>query len=75
MNREEKEIAIALGIAAVLAAVVCILSFQTCIIGFTIAITAGLWAYTWSKVFGEGVEELRKRQTQNHDKPRCITDS
>jgi uncharacterized protein (DUF697 family) len=62
MNREEKEMVIALGVAAVLAAVACILSFQVCVVSFATAITAGLWAYTWSKVFGEGLKEIRKRQ-------------
>jgi len=75
MNREEKEMAIALGVAAVLAAVACILSFQMCVVGFVTAIAASLWAYAWSKVFGEGLEEIRRRQTQSHDRPRCVADN
>jgi len=75
MNREEKEMAIALGVAAVLAAVACTLSFQMCVVVFVTAIAASLWAYSWSKVFGEGLEEIRRRQTQSHDRPRGVADN
>jgi membrane protein implicated in regulation of membrane protease activity len=75
MNREEKEAVAALSAAAVLAAVVCVLSFQTCVLFFMMAAAAGLWAYVWSKVFGEGLEEIRKRQMQSHDRSRCVADN
>jgi hypothetical protein len=75
MNKEEKEAAVALGVAAVLAAVVCILSFETCAVGFIIAVVAFLWAYTWSKIFGDVLEEVRRQQIQSHNKQRCVSDN
>jgi hypothetical protein len=75
MNKEEKEVVAVFGVTATLMAVVCILSFETCAIGTIIAITASLWAYVWSKVFGELLEEVRKQQIQSRNKPKCIADN
>jgi Flp pilus assembly protein TadB len=61
MNREEKEMAAALAVAIVGLAVVCILSFETCIIVFVIAATATLWTYTWG-LFGKLLQESAEQQ-------------
>jgi hypothetical protein len=84
MNREEKEMAVVLGVgvAVTLMAVVCILFFETCIISAIITITAiaaYLWVYVlskiFSKIFGELLEEVRKQQIHSHNKPKCVTDN
>ena len=69
MNKEEKEMAIALAIAVVAFVATCILSPHVCIIGSIIAVTATLWAFTWSKIFGELLRETKQQ------KPKCVTDN
>ncbi|MFZ8839836.1 MAG: hypothetical protein ACO2PM_13195 [Pyrobaculum sp.] len=45
MNKEEKEAVAVLGIAATVLAVLCILSFQKCIVALIFAVAASLWVY------------------------------
>ncbi len=75
MNKEEKEMSIVLGIATAVLSAVCILSFERCAVALVFATAAALWAFVWSKIFGEALEEVRKRQIQSHDKPRCVADN
>ncbi len=75
MNREEKEATIVLGIATAVLVAMCILSFERCAVVLVFATAATLYAFVWGKIFGEALEEVRKRQIQSRDKPRCVTDN
>jgi len=45
MNKEEKEAATVLGIAVTILAVLCILSFQECVVALIFAVAISLWVY------------------------------
>jgi hypothetical protein len=61
MNREEKEVVVAFVIAIDALAAVCILSFETCVTGFVIAVTVSLWTFAWI-LFGGLLREATERQ-------------
>jgi hypothetical protein len=61
MNREEKEMAVALVIAIAGLAAMCILSFETCAVAAVFVTAASLWAYAW-RLFGKLLQEATERQ-------------
>jgi hypothetical protein len=69
MNKEEKEMVIAFAIAVVVFVATCVLSPHVCIIGSIIAVATTLWAFMWTKIFGELLQETKQQ------KPKCVTDN
>jgi hypothetical protein len=72
MNREEKEMAIALGIPAAILTVLCVLSFGKCIVVSIFALAVGLYAAAWA-FFGKLLGEAVKRQeTESQQRSACV---
>jgi uncharacterized SAM-binding protein YcdF (DUF218 family) len=61
MNREEKEAVAVFGIAVTVLAVLCILSFERCIVALIFATATSLWAYAWI-LFGKLLLQMTEAQ-------------
>jgi uncharacterized SAM-binding protein YcdF (DUF218 family) len=61
MNREEKEAVAVLGIAVTVLAVLCILSFQKCVVALIFAVAISLWIYA-CMLFGKLLLQMTEVQ-------------
>jgi len=72
MEKQEKEVAIALGVPAAILTVLCVLSFGKCIVVSIFGLAVGLYASAWAfsgKLLREAVEQ---QVTETQQRPTCV---